>query len=235
MSNELTLSAQTIDGFWIYKVYDSQERLVFMFYGKLKDIISMRPFRINAKFDPKEDYKYVLVQWCGNRLDAENALDRWMKTCETPLYNIYNQTYNDKYYIQCLENGRFYRSAQDIVKIFRVSQSSVSNHLRGVTGYRHVKGLTFKFHHGERPAEIELAGGYKLQQHGPHNGHITVQSTDPINNPNLSDNEVTMLINGLLHPIYMPTTQLPMPTTPQTSMSTPRYPEMYTTGDGTWK
>lgn len=207
MTNQIVLSAQTLDGFWVYRIYDSQERLVFLYYGKLKDIVAMRPFKTNVKFDSNENYRYEFLQYCPTRVDAENAVDRWIKNGETPLYNIYSQLYNNRYYIQCVENGRYYKSAQDIVKIFRLSQPSISNHLRGVTGYRHVKGLTFKFYYGATPAEIELAGGLKLQQYGPHNGHITVQSTDPINNPQLSDAQVAELIFNLTHPVAIPYSQ----------------------------
>ena len=198
-NNTLTLNSRVLDSIWVYGIYDSKLDLVFMFYGTLKDIIAMRPFKLNFKYDENENYTYVLIQPCKNKLDAENAFNYWLKESELegsmPPYNVYNNVYNDKYYIQCVENGKFYRSAQDVVKIFGFSQPAVSNHLRGVTGYKHVKGLTFCYYHGDMPDEIELAGGMKLKREG--SGHITTRSEDPLNQPNLTERDRVRLIEEM--------------------------------------
>ena len=192
--NTIVLGSKLRDKIWVYAVYNMQEELIFMYFGTMKEIIEMRPFRSNEKFNENEDYRYVLLRPYNNRIDAENALNVWMNLSElkgkTPPFNIYSQGYNNNSYIYCVDNGRYYQSAQDVVKIFNVSQPALSNHLRGVTGYRHVKGLTFKFYYGERPREIEMAGGVKMQQVGPHGGYATVPSDDPLNQPNLTKDEI---------------------------------------------
>ena len=208
--NKMTLCADSAERLWVYGIYDSKEQLVFMFYGKLKDIVSLRPFRTNPKFDEKENYTFVLIQPCKDRIEADNALTAALNRSElngnTPPYNIYNQTYNDRYFIQCLNNGKFYRTAQDVVKIFRVSQPALSNHLRGVTGYKRVKGLSFKFYNAENaqsPNEVEIAGGWKWVKSGEHNGYVTVPSDDIINQPGLTDNEISAGITQIITESYM--------------------------------
>lgn len=208
--NSVTLSADTCDKLWIYGIYDSKEQLVFMFYGKLKDIVALRPFRINPKFDEKEKYTFVLIQPCKDKIDAENALVTALNRSElngnTPPYNVYNKLYNDTYFIQCLNNGKFYRSAQDIIKIFHVSQPALSNHLRGVTGYRHVKGLTFRFYNDENaqsPNEIEMADGWKQVKTGEHGGYVTVPSDDIINRQGITDSEINAGINQIITEGYL--------------------------------
>lgn len=206
-ANSISLNLKFRDKIWVYAIYDSREQLVFMYYGTLKEIIEMRPFKTNEKFNENETYRYVILKPYDNKVDAENALGVWMNVSELkgsmPPYNIYSQGYNNNSYIYCVDNGRYYKSAQDVVKIFNISQPALSNHLRGVTGYRHVKGLTFKFHHGPRPAEIEMAGGFKMQQVGPNGGYRTIPSDDPLNRPNLTNEQIKQEIeksrvNGLM-------------------------------------
>lgn len=189
--SKLTLHANYLNSVWIYGIYDSQENLVFMYYGTLKEIVSMSRFRANEKFNPSEYYTYVLIQPCCSRIEAEKNLTYWMDNSELqgkmPAYNVYNSSYNNKRFIQCVENGRFYRTASDIVKIFNVSQSALSNHLRGTSGHRSVKGLHFRFHSGDSPTEIEEYGGYKLQKTDL--GYKTVPSDCPINKVGITEFE----------------------------------------------
>ena len=207
--NSIKLSKKTVDKIWVYGIYNSQEELVFMFYGKLREIMSLSPFRINPKFDENEEYTVVLVQPCKDKIDAENALTAAINNFElkgsTPAYNVYNRCYNNTYYIQCLNNGKFYRTAQDVVKIFRVSQPALSNHLRGVTGYRHVKGLTFKIYNNtsmDAPKEVEMAGGYKwVATEG--GGYKTVQSDDILNREGITEAEVAAGINTIITMSYL--------------------------------
>lgn len=163
--NTITLNTKNLEAFWVYGIYENNE-LVFMYYGQLRDIIAMRPFKINEKFIEGQSYTYALLQECSNKIEAENTLNTWIKLSElggaTPPYNNFNRAYNDNKFIQCLETGRFYRSAQDIVRIFNVSQSALSNHLRGVPGYRTVKGMRFRYTHNATPDVIELPGGLRM-------------------------------------------------------------------------
>lgn len=197
----------TYDKLWVYGIYDSSSKLIFMYYGKLKDIVSLSPFRTNPKFDEKEIYTICLITPCRDKIDAENRLSAAINESElngnTPAYNIYNRKYNDYYFIQCLDNGKFYKSAQDVVKIFKVSQPALSCHLRGVPGYRHVKGLTFKYYSGETlPDEVELAGGYKWVK-AEMGGYKTKISDDMINRAGITDSEIEKGINTLISMRYM--------------------------------
>lgn len=208
--NSITMTADMSDKLWVYGVYDSKEQLVFMFYGKLKDIVALRPFRINPKFDEKEKYTYVLIQPCKDKIEAENTLATVLIRSElngnTPPYNVYNKLYNDRYFIHCLNNGKFYKSAQDVIKIFHISQPALSNHLRGVTGYRHVKGLTFRFYNDENaqsPNEVELAGGWKWVKSGEMGGYLTVRSDDIINREGITENEISIGINHIITEGYL--------------------------------
>lgn len=190
-SSRIVMQSKYLNKLWVYGVYNSQQQLVFMSYGTLREIIMMSPFKTIEKFNENENYTFVLIQPCDNKIAAENALSHWINNSElegtTPPFNIYNKSYNNRYFIQCLENGRYYQTASDIVKIFNVSQSALSNHLRGLPGHRSVKGLHFKYYTGPNPAEIEQAGGYKLLYNGF--GYKSVPSDDPINRLGITDTE----------------------------------------------
>lgn len=165
MANELLLNINALDNYWVYSVFDDKQ-LVFMYYGKLRDIIAMRPFNVNEHFDSSKSYRYVLNQMCFNKIEAENALNSWLKIAELegvlPSYNMYNKTYNNDKLIQSVDTGKYYRSAQDVVRIFHVTQPALSNHLRGVPGYRSVKGLRFRYAYNVSPDVIELPDDYML-------------------------------------------------------------------------
>ena len=181
--NKIFLNKKYIDKYVVYAVYNSEQQLVFIHYGTLKEIISMRPLNLCDGFNDDEFYSFVLLNFYSNKIDAENAVSYWINVSElqgsTPPLNGSLKLYNSDAFIQCLENGRFYKSSVDVAKIFGVAQSALSNHLRGVTGYRSVKGLHFKRYYGERPAEIELYGGLKMQS--VYGGYKTVPSDDPVN------------------------------------------------------
>jgi hypothetical protein len=215
-TNRIALSNTTYDKIWVYGIYDSCGNLVFMHYGRLNNIVSLSPFKSNPKFDANEIYTIVLVTACKDKMMAENALSMAINNSElqgnTPPYNIYSRAYNDYYFIQCLDNGKFYWTAQDVVKIFRVSQPALSNHLRGVIGYRHVKGLTFRIYNdlsGEMPKEIEIAGGFKKVR-GEAGGYKTVPSDDIINRQNITEQELKDGINKIIEEGYMRMSALPM-------------------------
>lgn len=179
----LDMHMSFLDKYWTYAVYNSKRELVFIYYGTFKDIIAMRPLRLCENFNEDDLYSYVFLNHFTRKIDAENAVSYWIIHSElegkTPIYNLHLKLYNNDSYIQCLENGRFYKTSVDVAKIFNVSQSALCNHLRGVAGYKSVKGLHFKRYYGERPKEIELFGGCKLQHNGL--GYVTVPSDDPIN------------------------------------------------------
>lgn len=204
--NRISLSNLSYDKIWVYAIYNSMNELIYMYYGKLKDIVSLSPFRTNPKYDEREIYTIVFITPCKDKIDAENRLSTAINNSElkggTPPYNVYNRGYNDYYFIQCLENGKFYKSAQDVIKIFRVSQPALSCHLRGVSGYKHVKGLTFKYYNGDSPNEIELAGGYKWVK-GDMGGYKTLPSDDIINRTDITEDEIESYINTLINRRYM--------------------------------
>ena len=181
--NKIFLNKKYLDKYVVYAVYNSEQRLVFIHYGTLRDVIAMRPLNLCEGFNDDEFYSFVLLNFYSNKIDAENAVSYWINASElqgsTPPLNGSLKLYNSDAFIQCLENGRFYKSSVDVAKIFNIAQSALSNHLRGVTGYKSVKGLHFRRYYGERPAEIELYGGFKMQ--GNTFGYKTVPSDDPVN------------------------------------------------------
>lgn len=183
-TNGVFLNSNFINKIWVYAVYDNLGQLVFMFYGTLKEIVNMYPFRNNENFVEGNWYRYALIQPCRNRIEAENTLSSWMKKLEaegqTPLYNAYTKLYNSGNLVQCIENGRFYKTAQDVVKIFNVSQPALSNVLRGVSGYKTVKGLHFKYYNGEMPPVVEIAGGSAMVRTDT-GGYKYKTSDDPLN------------------------------------------------------
>lgn len=190
-SSKIVMQSKYLNKLWVYGVYNSEQDLVFLSYGTLREIVMMSPFKTIEKFNENENYTFVLIQPCDNKIAAENALSYWITNSElqgrTPPFNIYNKSYNNRYFIQCMENGRFYQTAADVVKIFNVSQSALSNHLRGLPGHKSVKGLHFKYYTGLNPTEIEQSGGYKLQS--VPGGYKSVPSDDPINRIGITESE----------------------------------------------
>lgn len=190
--NRITLNVKSLNKFWVYAVYDNQFNLIFISYGTLKEIVSMSPLKTLQNFNNDENYTFLPIQPCNSKLEAENAVSAWITNSElegkTPVFNLYSRNYNNSSFIQCLENGRYYRTATDIAKIFNIAQSALSNHLRGVPGHKSVKGLHFKYYYGERPIEIEQTDGYKLVR-GALGGYKTVPSDCPINKLGITESE----------------------------------------------
>lgn len=190
--NQIVMHKNFKDKYWVYAVYNTFNELVFIHYGTLKDVISIRPLSLCDKYKEDECYTFVLLRCYSKKIEAENAVSYWINNSELngkmPPFNGSLKLYNNDAFIQCAENGRFYRTATDVVKIFGVSGSALSNHLRGVSGYKSVKGLHFKYYYGERPVEIEEFGGYKMQR-GEFGGYKRVLSDDPLNNLNPAERD----------------------------------------------
>ena len=146
---ELLLGEKTINGYWVYAVYDVFNRLLFLNYGKLDDIVHNRPIRALSCFDIKELYKIYLLEICATEWDAKNSLNWWIDNSELkgalPPWNYIYKKYNNDKFIRCVTNGELFINANEIVKTYGVSQSALSCHLRKIKGYKTVKGMQFEY------------------------------------------------------------------------------------------
>ena len=63
-SSRVVMQSKYLNKVWVYGVYNSQQQLVFMSYGTLREIIMMSPFKTIEKFNENENYTFVLIQPC---------------------------------------------------------------------------------------------------------------------------------------------------------------------------
>lgn len=146
---ELLLSGKTMCAFWTYAVYNAYNELLFVWYGRLNDIVGSRPFRSLNCYDPSQMYKVYLLGCVNTEIEARNEVNWWIEHSElhgrTPLWNMNFRIYNDNKLIRCLETGELFRNAQEIVKTYGVCQSALSKHLAQKAGYKTVKGMRFVY------------------------------------------------------------------------------------------
>lgn len=172
---ELLLCNKTIDAFWIYAVYNSFNDLLFVWYGKLNDIVANRPIRSLTCYDGNEMYKVYLLGCKETELDAKNEVNWWIDHSELhgkmPPWNMRYRLYNDNKFIRCIETGEIFRNAREIVKTYGVCQSALSCHLAQKPGYKSVKGMRFVYcdesvTYDDYKAQRRLAGSAELPKQG---------------------------------------------------------------------
>lgn len=147
-SNQFVLMNGFNQKIWVYAVYDGND-LVFMWYDRLADIISMKSLMRTNGFDRNKPYTYVLLSGHNNRIDAENSLVVWLNKSElkgkTPCYNFKFRNYNNNQRIVCLQTGDIFNTAKEACMLLGLSTSALCNHLAKRAGFRSVKGLTFDY------------------------------------------------------------------------------------------
>lgn len=133
---------------WVYAVYDNN-KLVFMWYDRLSDIIAMKSISKTEGYDINKPYTFVLLSAHKNRIEAENSLIVWLNKSElegkTPEYNTHFRNYNNNQRIVCLQTGDIFNTAAEACKLLGLSTSAMCNHLARRVGFRSVKGLIFEY------------------------------------------------------------------------------------------
>ena len=147
-SSHLVLMGGFENKIWVYGVYDG-DKLVFMWYDKLADIISMKSLRKASLFNSNKPYTFALLSGHNNRIEAENSLVVWLNKSElegrTPEYNLHFRNYKNNLRIVCLQTGDIFNTSAEACKLLGLSTIALCNHLARRAGFRSVKGLIFEY------------------------------------------------------------------------------------------
>lgn len=158
----LWLDPRTHDDDWC--IYEHQivtepgapPEIVYINACKLIDVYRMREARNNSEWcrltlDPGVTVMISIVAVHNDRVTAVNAAMARIKACNPiPRCNLRGTTlFAARRPIDC-SNGRQYASQLDAARDLGISQSAISNHLKG--GTNNVKGFRFQYANGASDA-----------------------------------------------------------------------------------
>ena len=131
--------------FAVYKLINTaNNHTVFIWYSKAVDILSLTSLKSNPAFDANAQYTLQIMSYHLNLIEAQNAAGALMQREGMPDLNK-TLRWNRKGPIICNETGQKFRNQAEAVQMMGINQSRLCQHLRGVPGYKTVKGLTFSF------------------------------------------------------------------------------------------
>lgn len=144
----LLLSETNINWYWIYTVESIENGLEFIGYGKIRDIVDLRPILKSEYYRQDRTYVYTLIEAVRDNVQAINKMNKWLKLLspnDLPRMNkkwIYNYVGRK---VRCNETGDVFETCVDACRRYGLSASALSNHLNRRKGFRTVKGKTFSY------------------------------------------------------------------------------------------
>lgn len=139
---------QSITAKHLYIVVDFDE-IVYAGINYLPAIVRLDDLIKLPSFDKTKPYIVKILKHYPDHIQARNALNNFIiLACNAllPKYNMLS-TYNCRAHrkIFCNENQTEYKSAHHACQVLGLHQGNLSNHLQGKTGFRTIKGYTFRY------------------------------------------------------------------------------------------
>lgn len=134
----------------VYEVYDNQQQLVFMWSDKLANVYSLKDLVSNPEVKRDEPFTLFITKLFPSEREARNHVTSHLNNPATK-WPKYNKTVRYLRYtpVQCIETGVIYKNALYCARSNNINQSQLSQHLRGVPGYKTVKGHTYRNYIGD--------------------------------------------------------------------------------------
>jgi len=136
------------NGWAVYQVHEAKTmKVIFIGIEKVTKIFSMTDFFANHYLkDIIDDDENIAVQVTDLVFSKGEALKQQvirLREQGYPEANKYSQL-SARGLIECIEDGKQYRTMNEVCAAYGVHQSALSKHLRNMTGYLSVKGYHFK-------------------------------------------------------------------------------------------
>lgn len=123
------------------------EQCVYVGVCKLRDVFTFPDARANTEwsrvFSATSALTIAIIAVSDSIHDCMNYRYQIVQN-KQPYCNVYGAAVNKPLKIICNETGETFESAAAACKAYDLSPSQLSNHLRGLSGYRTVKGKTFR-------------------------------------------------------------------------------------------
>lgn len=142
----MLLTMNSVFKWRIYRVYDETDELVYVYVGKLPDIIALRNIVCAKSFNPYSKYNVIIEdEEYNEKSEALNALNTVVPS-SLPKFNLEVRDYiNDKFII-CDQTGEKFRNQNEICQRYAIKKSNLSNHLRNRTIVKSLKGYSFHYY-----------------------------------------------------------------------------------------
>lgn len=147
-----------LTGFTLLGVYDGAELVWIDIVRTLQDVIRLPKLNRVIGFEPDKEYEVVVFGQYEKSTEARNALYAIAGT-QTPKYNI--GAGRKEKIIVCNETGEEFRNAAELIKAKGLNPNSVYPHLRGDSGHKTVRGLTYSYKESVGAAQKVIDMGYK--------------------------------------------------------------------------
>lgn len=135
--------------YYVYMVKNDTGKIEFAGIGRIADIFSLKAIRTNEYYKPMMKYEICLFKdlHFKNKFDALRSLNSVMYNIikGTPRMNVHGCTHNRNRRIFCETTGEMFDNASDICRKYNINNGQLSQHLKGMDGYKLVHGMRFLY------------------------------------------------------------------------------------------
>ena len=131
------------NGFCVYDVLDSQMNLIFKGVCRIENIGHCSELFNKKEFDPEQKITIISNVFFDTQKAAEDYLYHWQRQNGQPYFNkVFN--HHKKFAIVCNETGQRFATQLQCAQAMGIHQAALCQHLRGRSGYKSIKGFTFR-------------------------------------------------------------------------------------------
>lgn len=141
------------DSWCVYYLHDDNQKIIFVFYSKLANSMSISALLSNPAFNVNQLYNFQIYNTYQTSREAQNGLGEFLKLYGMPELNK-TIKWNRMTRIECIETGKIFKNQYECAKLQAINQSQLSQHLRRNPGYKSIKGMTYRNIISNSPANI---------------------------------------------------------------------------------
>ena len=140
----IKLRIKNMQKFIVYTISDSKDEIVFINSDQYCRYSRLDGFLNNPEVDENEEYTINFVAIFDEENLAKDYIYNFMRRNSMPRANKMI-AFLGRRGVMCLNDGRTWESQTKCAEGEGISQSQLNKHLRGLVGYRTVKGKTYKY------------------------------------------------------------------------------------------
>jgi hypothetical protein len=132
--------------YYVYTLQTDTGAVVYVGCGRLKQILTFKDVCGSPDYDPSAAYILTAISSHVRYVDAYNAVCRYiLELGKTPLLNFGRALNRERRMVLCEQTGQTFASAAEAAKLLGLPAGNLSRHLAKQSGYKTVRGLTFKY------------------------------------------------------------------------------------------
>lgn len=149
---------ENINNYVVYDVINYKGDLIYKGLIKFDRLQFLDDLMNKREFNSNQEITVFTNAFFESKKDADKYLYDWLSNNPWPVYNKITEHESKILAIICHNDGLLYLTQTEAARRYNIPQGRLSNHLRGVSGNKSIKGLHFGYKRITMDQYIELKG-----------------------------------------------------------------------------